>query len=431
MQKLTITNLGPISKCSIEMRDFMVFTGPQASGKSTIAKNFFYFKYLKNVLFDLVKRSIEKKTLFQSETVEDAFLREARNIFIQSFGINDTVSMSGECKFVYDNGFTVSVKIRRTNDGQIVNVSLDDGIKQLLKTLPERIKQIHPDGLDEIKNFIYTDIFCDDDEVVYIPAGRSLLTMLSSQISYLYMVMDDQQKHMIDYCSRHYIEDVFKVKDFFKMSHKKLIRQVADSVDYALDTKKLEEASQLIGKILCGEYRNIGGEEQLYYSENEFVKLNYASSGQQEAVWITNLLFYYMMGRRKTCFIIEEPESHLFPAAQKAITELISLVKNGENKVLITTHSPYVLGSVNNLLYADKIAEYVNEEELNAIIPKQFRMSFDKLGAYFLEGGLIKDISDPEYKDIDHDVIDGVSSEINEAYESMVELKFKYSGGRE
>ena len=35
-----------------------------------------------------------------------------------------------------------------------------------------------------------------------------------------------------------------------------------------------------------GEYRNVNGEERLQVSEDRYVKINFASSGQQEAVWI-------------------------------------------------------------------------------------------------------------------------------------------------
>lgn len=88
------------------------------------------------------------------------------------------------------------------------------------------------------------------------------------------------------------------------------------------------------------------------------MKINFASSGQQEVVWILNVIFYYLRNNKKAYFIIEEPESHLFPNAQKLIAEFISLARNnGRNQVFITTHSPYILGTVNNLLYADKISE--------------------------------------------------------------------------
>lgn len=41
MAKILIDNLGPIKHCEMDIREFTVFTGAQASGKSTIAKAVF------------------------------------------------------------------------------------------------------------------------------------------------------------------------------------------------------------------------------------------------------------------------------------------------------------------------------------------------------------------------------------------------------
>ena len=66
----------------------------------------------------------------------------------------------------------------------------------------------------------------------------------------------------------------------------------------------------------------MNGEERLQVSEDRYVKINFASSGQKEAVWILNVVFYYLLNNKKTFFIIEEPESHLFPDAQKLMSHL-------------------------------------------------------------------------------------------------------------
>ena len=124
-------------------------------------------------------------------------------------------------------------------------------------------------------------------------------------------------------------------------------------------------------------------------------------------------------------FIIEEPESHLFPDAQKHITELISLVKNGKNTVILTTHSPYVLGSINNLLYVKHIAKESNIEKLEKIIPCDIWLDYYSMGAYYLKDGKMENICDDEYQDINHDVIDGASRTINDDYEKMVDIKFE------
>ena len=44
MHKLILKNMGPIQECEMNIDDFTVLTGVQASGKSTIAKAIFFFR---------------------------------------------------------------------------------------------------------------------------------------------------------------------------------------------------------------------------------------------------------------------------------------------------------------------------------------------------------------------------------------------------
>ena len=59
------------------------------------------------------------------------------------------------------------------------------------------IKRNHDLFRSEINEF-----FCDDTEVIYIPAGRSMMTLFSSQLMYMYSVMSDDQKRSLDFCTQ-------------------------------------------------------------------------------------------------------------------------------------------------------------------------------------------------------------------------------------
>ena len=421
MQRLVISKFGPVDSCDISIRDFMILTGSQASGKSTIAKSIFYFNHLKDVLLDIVRKELEQPALLEAESLDHKFIRKAEDVFQQSFGIEEELD-DGELSFTYDNESTISVMIRRGEEANISIICGDAVIEKLLQ-LRELEKKSKINNLDKIRRFIDQDIFASDRDIIYIPAGRSLHTMLSAQINYLYSIMDDMQKSTIDYCTKCYIEEVFRIKEFFNQSPEQLAKIVSNRVGYSIEEEKVQLAITLMKKILQGEYRNINGNERLYFDRDKSVRLNYASSGQQEAVWITNTLFYHMLTQRKSCFIIEEPESHLFPNAQKLITEFISLVKNGKNIVILTTHSPYVLGSINNLLYANRVSRAVDNVKLDEIIKKELWLKFDDLGAFYIENGKLQDMKDSEYEDIDHGLIDKASLDINEAYDKMLELK--------
>ncbi len=421
MQRLIIKNFGPIKNCDIDVKDFLVLTGPQASGKSTVAKSVFFFNYLKDILFQHVIKTNQRKSLFETRSLKESFVFEVRNAFVQSFGEN-VGNTDTSIKFVYDNGRFVEVTFNESNAGELIVVpKLNNELSKAIDMLDNEIKENGIKNADDIRKIIYSDIFKNDMEILYIPAGRSLLTLLSAQIGYLYSVMDDRQKSTMDYCTQNYLERVLQIKSYFDRGPSQLLKKELNN-NGNIDEATLKMAIAKIEEILKGEYKNSDGEELLKLSDNEFVKLNYASSGQQEAVWITNMLFYYMLGNMKTYFIIEEPESHLFPEAQKAITELISIAKNDKNKVLITTHSPYILGSINNLLYAEKIGKSKNKEMVEELVSPHMWLSHSVMGAYYLANGVLENILDEEYQDINHDVIDGVSSVINETYEKLTDL---------
>ena len=42
--KLRLYHVGPIQECDLDLNDFTVLTGPQSSGKSTVAKAVYFFR---------------------------------------------------------------------------------------------------------------------------------------------------------------------------------------------------------------------------------------------------------------------------------------------------------------------------------------------------------------------------------------------------
>ena len=87
----------------------------------------------------------------------------------------------------------------------------------------------------------------------------------------------------------------------------------------------------------------------------------------------------------------------------------------------MTTHSPYILASINNLMYAHKVGEKDNRVE--EIIDKNLWLNHMKMGTYFIESGKAEDIIDREYQMIRNEKIDSVSSIINEEYDFLYNLE--------
>ena len=126
-----------------------------------------------------------------------------------------------------------------------------------------------------------------------------------------------------------------------------------------------------------------------------------------------------------SCFIniVEEPEQNLYPNSQKALMEfLVKSIQKPCNRLIFTTHSPYILGTVNNCLYAGNLMK--NGFDVLSIIEKQYQLISEDVGAYFINDGTIISAFDSELGQINHDLIDGCSREINEVYEKLSEVEF-------
>lgn len=91
---------------------------------------------------------------------------------------------------------------------------------------------------------------------------------------------------------------------------------------------------------------------------------------------------------------------------------------------MITTHSPYILGALNNLIYAgylDKKPDMQNkvEEKVESIYHVHDH------NAYFLENGVLKScIEENDSRLIINEVIDGASTDINELYDRLFEIEY-------
>ena len=156
-----------------------------------------------------------------------------------------------------------------------------------------------------------------------------------------------------------------------------------------------------------------------------------SSSGQQETLPLTIILaalpFIASPPVGQTVYI-EEPEAHLFPSAQRNIVELIATVFNYRKEQLqffITTHSPYVLTALNNLLQAGLLYEESSEDiqhQLEKIVSRYKSLDVDDLSAYVLSDGKCNSIVCPDTGLIDARVIDSVSDELAIEFDQLLNL---------
>ena len=428
MQKLVINKLGPIEYCELECTKFMALTGFQASGKSTIAKAIYYFRTIKEDIIELAKNQVLRAKTENEKDLRKELENHLREKFLRTFGSSWGMSNEMYMEYHFTDSCFVRISLKENekyNSPNYIGIEFSEDLKQFLieknhflGVTPLGIEQ---ENLETFKQELYK-IFDDICSVVYIPAGRSMITLLSQQFAYIYATMDDMQKRSLDSCTKDYLERILRLKPEFSEGLDGLLAYYLADKRLSQKTITLVLALSLIKKILRGAYRYANGEEQIVLENGKYIKLNFSSSGQQESVWILNLLFYYLLQENPKLFIIEEPESNLFPESQKYITEMIALVSNCGHSVVLTTHSPYVLGTLNNLLYAHTIDEKY-AKETDSIIPRQLWLDYKLFDSWFVKNGGIENCMDSEIHMIENERIDEISKVINHDFDRMLELQ--------
>lgn len=419
---LTISSLGPIDHCEIILRDLVIINGPQSNGKSTIAKAIFYFRSIKqDILSIMMQGGPQNATGNPNAKWEGTIRSRMREKFLQLFGTSWIMPPDMNMEYTYGKNVSIRVFLRSDSinpEKNYVDFQFSEKISDYLLDLESHSFTNMLFAQKEHELRLLEALFNDKYETVFIPAGRNLITLLSSQLNYIFTSLEGSQLRNIDYITKKYTEQILKLKPFFQDGMDSVWSEARTDAEQSTKVKRISPCINLFlkeaQKILKGTYKYIDGEERLYLDSRKYVKINLASSGQQEVVWILNLLFYYLFEEQRVFLILEEPESHLYPESQRLITQILCLFANAGNQLLITTHSPYVLGALNYLLIPHQSSPS-GQKEIAKSIHKRFWIEHQKATAWFIQNGHLENILSNEdgISLIKNEMIDGASQEIN------------------
>jgi hypothetical protein len=377
------------------------------SGKSLCIKllNFFediipgllilpYEEFLSNLEYDNFKLRMEKefKNIFYLEQ-DDAENSKAFNI---------------EYEFSYKEQ---AIKIIISNDAgnniYIKSSFLTDLLDNWKKYLKKKDHNITPDGFREIKLFLHNELLKKFGEhfpiaTTFIPASRAALAFGSD-------ISDDYLKEF---------NSLINILPRFQS-------RIPESINPILKAKiKIDKTSLWLES-----------------DDGRKVPIPKASSGQQEIIYVLMLFdklgnFRYTYGKDHSVFI-EEPSAHLFPLEQKQIIDRIVQIfnslkeKNDPVRFFITTHSPYILNSMNNILKKGLLIEKYSgkTDKINAAVDIP-HLLIEDLSAYFIDsGGVGKTMLDEKEGFLNSDKIADISYSIDSDTAKLAELNNELLGG--
>lgn len=438
MQKIIVKNFGPIGEAEIDLKKVIALIGEQASGKSTISKLIFYFKSLRKDLFDKIYNQTHSDSGFEFDYVK-SLIFPAREKFYDFFGSTKHLR-SFEITFFYSVEENKYLSLTLNKQKRLYPKFSDEFKLGELGGRIRSIRNLLPDNIDannisevlaynqerlryaeRLSNLLKEVFCCEQDDNLYILAGRNATVGYSESFENQFLINTHSQYESSYKKKQQTIDETLMLEFVDRVVNMKgMFKKFGDFNSFlgAVDSKKKKELktiSDKIEKILKGKYQIDNWGEKIVFSKNnsEHIYLSNASSGQQEVIRILQDIFLSVAQNTKNLRIVEEPEAHLFPIAQKNVIELLIQMANSNeyNQLIITTHSPYVLTVLNNLLFAKRIVIHnpLSETGVSEVISKNSFLSLSDFSAYSLMQGEEKGV-------ISESIIDNNTGLINQNY---------------
>lgn len=382
MERLIVKNFGPIKDIDIEIKDVNVLIGTTASGKSTVAKLWAVFNSDSGAFLDSIQNFNKALNSYNID-----FEIKENTTIKYSDGLDNSEDFDGEWIWELER-----MEIQNRTDERLSEEEADY-IRRYLTRI----------GIDLSSSAIVSnkglleEIRRAESQVAmhYIPAERSIFAMVGSSIFGLL-----KNDVTIPDC----------VKDF--------------GAQFEVARKKFPEL-RIPMLSLTYKYENLT--DYVVLDDGTKLRLAQASSGVQSVVPAYVVL--HSLGETKgNCqIIIEEPELNLYPNTQKDFLEyLVRVTNKTRSKLFITTHSPYILTSLDNLVQAHNVVRKFAEKEndVEAIIDKDLWLDFDNITCYFFDNGTCSSTLNEEYRSIGATAIDDVSDAIGEQFDALIKMEY-------
>lgn len=405
MQKLIIKNLGPIKNCEMEVRPFTIFIGESGSGKSILLRTISMLKW--------VYKKMHQNNLFREMGIKYDDDLKLSEISKESM-LDDYIDDNTYVEFLSENKTLIIIKNRKL--------------------------QLNYNNIS-VSEFLLSKILFLNENRTAIP--EILSSFLGRGVNFSYYTMEIIKE----------FRKVFKIigKDFeihsiknIKLNSKKMVgyEQILlnrnDDVEIKFENTSSGEKSVSIIELLTyyfsEEYsfiKNTSDEIRILlgirFNKDIFSKFSSNKNNGQMSLYDDNSEEYSF--KKSLTLLIEEPESNLFPTNQRDLTYFLSSLRKMKNnpEVIFSTHSPYILTVVNNLLYADELASKNSnlKEKVNAVIPEKYQLSIDDLSAYVVKNGRVESLIDRKINLINAEYMDVVSDDIIEIFNRLHGMSLK------
>ncbi len=386
-EKLIVRNLGPLKEVIIEPRPLTIIVGEQATGKSLIAQLLYFFRGLEELFARIFNSELCSGKDWPEKVIRN-LLDDLRGISFAYFA-NGTADIQYS---FYSNKKRKNWHIKIYSQNRVIRPLKKGHLIAQLKEWTQLWEQAKEE-LGRARTL----------KQIFIPTERSMFTrLINTEPSALFA---PYQPLLL----RNFATILTKASDEYQkiFSQKGNLLRYDDSYNSSMlqefIIRKQEEV--LKGRAYVPDR---GPKEWKWKIKEKVIPIQATASGQMEAWPFFVIAATFGNSKSQIDFYFEEPETHLHPKAQVKIMEVIAFLVNQGHTFTITTHSPYILYIVNNLIqrfisYKGKVpngqvalnpkdvcayrftdkAEEIIDKETNLIDANELERIADELGGEF------------------------------------------------
>ena len=402
MDTIQICNIGPIRDTGkIAITPVLLFVGKQSSGKSTVMKIISYCRWFEKKLMvfgnDLLYQYTHYlrfyKELKRFHRLDDPFFSEQSYIAYES----DMVR-------IILKGCNTNVKIEKkpsfSKKRYNSKLSFIPSERNLVSAIKNIDRAYSSSELDSLFNFIFE---WGEAREKYTPSNP-LKLKVAGNLQYFF-----NQNTGADYIRLANADKVFST--FYASSGVQSALPIEVMLPYFISLlgKPADFNKSTLQQVLLNVLKDANQEKM------DFENLNKHN--------LSSLLTY-----QNIQLFIEEPEQNLYPESQKQlILNLVASIKQALTKtshnsfLTLTTHSPYVVSTLNVLMKASA-AFSVDEQKTANIIPSKYILTPNSISAYYINNGTLKSLVNNEINIISGIEMDSVSDWVDDKIERLNEI---------
>ena len=420
-------NIGPVTDAELELGDLTLVAGRNNTGKTYIVYtlyglletwNSWSFETrfpLNNRVVATYHKLVSKKlrTGEASLTVDPKILTREREAIMEAF----ISYLSRDKRDILADIFSASADTFE-NASMNVEFSVEFAKRRGRPALPlarenacsidydgERIRLTGPISDSDRHSNVYRMLVWLHYQNFIFPELNIVPFVLSAErfgISLFYKELDFTKAQIVDLLQRivdNKTQDRYDPSILIGKAFSRYARPVKDNISYTRGISEIKrEKSDIPGEALFdgikdmmdGYYRSVEDDIQFVSKsrgKRRFrIPLHRASSSARA---LSDFYFFLRHSAKKThLLIIDEPESHLDTTNQIRLARLLVRVVRAGLKVLITTHSDYIVKEINNLIMLSNVGDDVAEK---LGYEKSDRIDRSRIRAYVAEdNGLTK-----------------------------------------